>query len=177
MPRFTDTVVQKVVPRLHAAALALALAAPAAPAALAPGVPALAPGCPEAAGGRLTGALRGALEVDLDWHGDALACQGMPPPGRPGEGRKDHEAADRGRLWFRGPLEAAFFSSRGEASCWADVAINEPLATGGHVVAGELYCLRGLGEVGARRAVSVPALAFRGWLRPGEASPPGGPAS
>ncbi len=145
--------------------------------------------------GHLRGALEADLDWR---HGPHLECQGMQRPDDPGDEAAPGGGRlwFRGRLAegqslivvigidglaagvtgdeFEANLtlvvehEGWFFSSRGQTGCWADVNLNEALKRGGHRVGGTLYCLRGIGQIGDSRAVSVPELRFRGWLKPGE---------
>lgn len=145
------------------------------------------PDCPPAADGRLEGSLRGALQADIGWHGETLACDGMQRPDGLG-----------GRLYFAGDLadgsrltvvigvdrlregltgreldanltlvlqdRGLFFGSRQREGCWADVQRNEPLDGGGHRVSGEVWCVRPLVQIGGDAAVTVPSLNFSGVL-------------
>ncbi|MCC5862644.1 MAG: DUF192 domain-containing protein [Gammaproteobacteria bacterium] len=169
-PRLTDPARRLAVPLLALAALGIPLGGEACEA------------LPEA---HLSASLGGTLTAELDWQGDVLECSGMPRPDQAG-GRLQF----RGPLPGGGRLgvvigleglapgvtaqelpanvtlviepEGRFFSTRQQTGCWADVEGNVALADGGYRVSGQLWCVRGLAEVGGEGSVSVPQLAFTG---------------
>jgi hypothetical protein len=171
--RSARRVLGAVVPGLLALAAALAQAG-------------AAQACPAGMEGMLTATLRGAVNTQLDWHGAEVDCDGMP---RPEDGSR---LRFRGELETGAPLTVLigiddlapgitgrempanvtlvfegtglFFGSRQQAGCWADVADNLPLQGTGWRVSGEIYCVRGLAEIGGKTSVTITALKFIGVL-------------
>lgn len=139
-----------------AAGLAVALATPACERQAESAAAALnGSGC--APGARFSAELYGSLATELDWQGDALACEGMrrprdagarlrfagPVPGSDGERRLAFIVAlpdlERGQTGEELPAtvtlieedEGRFFTNgggAGEATCWSDVATHEAVA-------------------------------------------------
>lgn len=147
--------------------------------------------CPEGVDGHFEVTLSGALVADIDWRGSALDCEGMPRPGdgggrlrfsgelEPGVGLvvvigidtlapgvKARELPANLTLVVEG--QGLFFGSMQQSHCWADILANEPLGLQGHLVRGEIYCVRGLPQVGGGASVSITDLRFVGLLAPAD---------
>jgi len=142
--------------------------------------------CPEGMEGMLAVTLSGAVNTQLDWRGAEIECDGMPRPEDGGRlrfrgeletgvpltvliGIDDLAPGVTGRempanvtLVFEGT--GLFYGSRQQTGCWADVADNLPLPGLGWQVSGEVYCVRGLAEIGGNSSVTITALKFTGAL-------------
>ena len=147
------------------------------------------PPCPLEAQGYFSASLRGTLDADLDWHGAALACDGMPRPDGSGGrllfgGEFDDgtglslvlgiESLAPGRTGEALPVNITlvvrdrgqFFGSRQQSGCWADIRENRPLEgrPDRFRIAGVAWCVRVLPEIGGDGAVSLPSAEFAGVL-------------
>lgn len=172
--RFTDSPRSPAVPRLAL----IALMAPMISGALA---------CPPGVEGRLEVKLSGALAADIDWQGPALNCEGMPRPDAGGArlrfsgelepgvglavvigidslapGITTRELPANLTLVVEG--RGLFFGSMQQSHCWADIISNTPQGKFGHLVRGEIYCVRGLPQVGGGASVGITDLRFVGLL-------------
>ncbi|MCC5869861.1 MAG: hypothetical protein JJU27_15265 [Gammaproteobacteria bacterium] len=174
--RFTDSPRSPAVPRLALIALLAAMTS-------------TALACPEGVDGHFEVTLSGALVATIDWQAPALHCEGMPRPdaggGRlrfsgelePGvdlavvigidglaPGVKTRELPANLTLVVEG--QGLFFGSMQQSHCWADILANEPVGSQGHLVRGEIYCVRGLPQVGGGASVGITDLRFVGLLAP-----------
>ena len=145
----------------------------------------------DCANGHLSVELYGALQTSLEWHGEVLACEGMPRP--------DGEGA---RLRFAGPAQSGsakrslvfifgipglqrgatakelptnvtfmeegtgtFFATQDTNSCWSD--IERHAAIGGaagsrYTISGIMYCVSPLAELKGTASVNFAELRFAG---------------
>jgi hypothetical protein len=143
--------------------------------------------CPVAPPGYLAGRIYGDLELELDWRGRRLRCEGMLRP-------------DNGlRLMFGGPLDAAggeatiiigisgqlaglpgterpanvtvvderngrFYASAGQGRCWTRVAAADPAGAREFRIAGNLYCAGALPALQDSGSLTLGDLSYAGRL-------------
>jgi len=154
------------------------------------GTPAATPPCTMDRPGRLRGRIFGALELEMDWTGPQLHCDGMPRPG--GDGLRlffSHPLAGDsqlalvlgidGEITVPGVREwpvtvtvivegrAQFFSSAGQERCWARIDAIEDLGddSGGRRLDGMVFCVGSLPSLGDLSSVTLPELEFSGRIR------------
>lgn len=167
------------------------LQAPASPPPPPAGTAAARQACALGPAGRLEGRFFGALDLEADWSGAALACDGMEKPG--GNGLRLYFAGNgpagtrvavlvsvAGATATLGPGErpanitvidegtGRFFSSAGQDRCFVDIAAVRPVPAGGgrpagHRVEGLAYCVGALPSVGDRASLTLGELRFAGW--------------
>lgn len=168
-----------------------------APPAAAPTASAPAPApCPLRPEGHLRGRFFGGLDMEVDWSGAGMTCDGMRKPDKSGV-----------RLHFsgnqpgHGPLELVigingdidgiagaerpanvtvvdgadgrFFSTAGTGRCWARMASAMPqpgqgARRGGTRLEGLVYCVGALPEVGGQSSLTLGDLYFAGLVSPDE---------
>lgn len=144
--------------------------------------------CP--AGGRLSAALYGALEGEIDWQADDMSCEGMPRPA--GAGARLHFAGTAGDGGLSLAIIVAipglardtggtdlasnvtiieegkgrFFSANDLDNCWADVATPEGVPGSATVtrVSATVSCIAPLAEANGASSVSVERLTFSGFV-------------
>jgi hypothetical protein len=143
--------------------------------------------CPLAPPGYLAGRLYGDLDLNLEWRGRYLRCDGML---RPDEGL---------RLMFGGPVDAEggeatiivgisgqlaglpgterpanvtvvderngrFYASAGPGRCWTRVEAADPAGAGEFRIAGQLYCAGALPALQDSGSVTLGDLNYAGRL-------------
>ena len=147
-----------------------------------------AEGCGES--GYLRGALFGAFEGPLDWHGESIDCQGMPRPDSLGArirfaGIAGDSHASIALIIAIPGLERAttaselpsnvtlieegggrFFSTGDLDSCWTDIERQVAIDPLGDLysIDGRLYCIAPLAEVNGESSLSISELSFSGLL-------------
>jgi hypothetical protein len=125
---------------------------PAPPGAVSPPTPRAAHGCLPDGNGYLRARIRGALNVDIDWHNAQIECEGGPRPDGSGvrvsfagpqhadghrlrmvfgvdsvrEGRSGHDLPTNLTVIFEG--EGRLFATRGDDHCTVDNLRQEPLS-------------------------------------------------
>jgi len=156
--------------------------APETPAAEPPSATSVAPGCGN--DGHVATELFGAIETRIDWGPGSFNCEGMARPDDEGlrlrlsgnavDGDLDiiiavpdlERAAPGGELPTTVTMtvdgSGRFFSTADLETCWADITRNEKLA--GHeeryAVAGMIYCVAPLAEIGKPGSITVQELTF-----------------
>ena len=138
--------------------------------------------------GSLSVAVFGAIQHELDWSGDALACDGMPRPDGAGArlrfaGTVDADGQTRSLAFIIGlptlrrgqtareipanvtlieEKSGRFFSTAEAPVCWSDVRQQTQIEGGEFVVSGILYCVSPLAELNGSGGVSFTDLTFSG---------------
>ena len=156
-----------------------------------PAAPAPAENCGDV--GHLLTTLYGALEGEIRWTAETLACEGMPRRGDEGArlrfagtvgaldvaiiialpdlepGSPGNELPSNVTLIEEG--SGRFFSTAGLESCWTDVDDQRalPETPGVYTISGTLYCIAPLGEVNGNSSVSFRELQFTGLIDWGSA--------
>ena len=154
-------------------------------------LPAAAPsakGCGES--GYLRGALFGALEGPLDWHGESIDCQGMPRPDGRGARIRFAGSTNAGQVSIALIISipdlvqattaselpskvtlieeggGRFFSTGDLDNCWTDVERQTAIDGDGDrfSIDGRLYCIAPLAEVNGESSLSISELGFSGLL-------------
>lgn len=136
--------------------------------------------------GLLKTTLYGALNGELDWHGDALDCEGMPRP--EGRGARLRFAGSEGgssiaiiismpdlaRAEIARELPSnvtvieegigRFFSTGDLDNCWTDINRHAATRDGSslYTIAGTLYCIAPVAEINGSTSVSIDELTFAG---------------
>lgn len=147
-----------------------------------PASPASVPGCGDDA--RVATELFGAIETRIDWAPGTFACEGMARPGDEGlrlrfsgnaiggvldiiiavPGLERETPADELPATVTMTVDGSgrFFSTADLETCWADISRNEKLATAGarYALAGKIYCVAPLAEIGKHGSITVQELDF-----------------
>lgn len=137
--------------------------------------------------GYLRGRVFGALDMDLDWAGEKLRCEGMARPD--GEGIRLHFAWDQGKderlilvvgidgvtspitglekpanVTFIDERSGRFFSSGGAGRCWIDISqlASLPARERSRQLKGTLYCTGALPALNDRSSLTFSDLRFYG---------------
>ena len=175
--------------------LLIAMWLAAAPVALATGTneraPPATPGCLPTGNGYLRARIRGALNLDLDWHNAELECEGEPRPDGSGlrisfagpkhadgrrtrlvfgvasvqEGRAAHELPTNLTVIFEG--EERLFATRGEDRCTVDTLSQERIgalggATRAYRVVARGFCVTPASSLDNRARILVSQFDFAG---------------
>jgi hypothetical protein len=144
-------------------------------------------GCLPTHDGYLRARLRGARNLDIDWHNDDLQCDGGPRPGGRGmrlafagplqpDGRRvrfvfgigDRAGQDNSALPANVTLifegESKLYSTRGEDKCTIDQLTRAPLTAHTLRVAGRGFCIAPVPAIGGGDAVLLSRFDFAGTM-------------
>jgi hypothetical protein len=132
----------------------------------------------------LEGSILGAINADLAWTPDGLACDGGPRPDGEGIRLSFARSPDDGpgltviialptlekratgqdlhaNVTIIVEGEARFFSTQNRDTCWAAVSANDNAGGERYSIAGEVYCIGALAEVNGDASVTIDGLNFR----------------
>jgi len=136
--------------------------------------------------GHLSTELYGSIARPISWDTSDFQCESMlRPEGKGIRLRFTGKAADnemaiilampelqRGMVGKESPTvvtltvegSGRFFTTPTLASCWTDIAGQDPIGDSGerYALSGTLYCVAPLGEINGDAAISIPELDFRG---------------
>lgn len=132
--------------------------------------------------------LYGSIDREIRWSEDDMYCESMlRPDGKGVRLRFTGEAAGNqlaiilalpelkpGTVGVESPTvvtltvegSGRFFSTASAKSCWSDINAQDPVAGNGdlYTINGTLFCVASLGEINGDAAISIPEMAFRGFV-------------